>query len=232
MRTHAAPANRRLRENEGLPNQPFNNLDIYIPSTDMAAVDNNNDDQAPSLVRVRCFHQPRPAPQQGGGMDFFLEITGDNVSKIIGSTRHLWTLTAAGAAIAPVWKVLCIFARRLSLPTEAEAEVQNLLDASTLFQVVLKDETWERLFSEYVRSGLFDASYASDKLVIVSHRSSSFHEHSDPRSFDFDCCRSQDHRPAAQRPTSGWPPGAWTRCGGRLRSSTDGSCRIAVHRKM
>ena len=135
LRTHAAPANRRLRENEGLPNQPFNDRDIYRPSTDMAAVDNNNDDQAPSLVRVRCFHQPRPSPQQGGGMDFFLEITGDNVSKIIGSTRHLWTLTAAGAAIAPVWKVLCIFARRLYLPTEAEEEVQNLLDASTIFQV-------------------------------------------------------------------------------------------------
>ena len=145
LRTHAAPANRRLREKEGLPNQPFNDLDIYRPSTDMAAVDNNNDDQAPSLVRVRCFHQPRPSPQQGGGMDFFLEITGDNASKIIGSTRHLWTLTAAGAAIAPMWKVLCIFARRLYLPTEAEEEVQNLLDASTIFQVVLKDEAWERI---------------------------------------------------------------------------------------
>ena len=91
----------------------------------MAAVDTTNNDQAPSLVRVRCFHQARAAPLQGGGMDFFLEITGDNVSKIIGSTRHLWTLTAAGAAVAPVWKVLCIFARRLSLPKDAEADVQT-----------------------------------------------------------------------------------------------------------
>ena len=72
-------------------------------------------------------------------MDFFLEITGDNVSKIVESTRHLWTLTAAGAAVAPVWKVLCIFARRLSLPRDAEADVQSLLDVATLFQITLKD---------------------------------------------------------------------------------------------
>ena len=92
LRTHAAPANRRLRENEGLPT----NRSTTETSTDidMAAVDNinNNNYQAPSLVRVRCFHQPRPAPQQGGGMDFFLEITGDHASKIVESTRHLWTL--------------------------------------------------------------------------------------------------------------------------------------------
>ena len=104
-------------------------------------------------------------------MDFFLEITGDNVSKIIESTRHLWTLTAAGAAVAPVWKVLCIFARRLSLPKDAEADVQSLIDVATFFQIVLKDEAWERLFSEYLRSGLFDPSHTSDKAITEAARS-------------------------------------------------------------
>ena len=104
-------------------------------------------------------------------MDFFLEITGDNVSKIVESTRHLWTLTAAGAAVAPVWKVLCIFARRLSLPRDAEADVQSLLDVATLFQITLKDEAWERLLSEYLRSGLFDTSHTSDKMITEAARS-------------------------------------------------------------
>ena len=104
-------------------------------------------------------------------MDFFLEITGDNVSKIVESTRHLWTLTAAGAAVAPVWKVLCIFARRLSLPRDAEADVQSLLDVATLFQITLKDEAWERLLSEYLRSGLFDTSHTSDKTITEAARS-------------------------------------------------------------
>ena len=104
-------------------------------------------------------------------MDFFLEITGDNVSKIVESTRHLWTLTAAGAAVAPVWKVLCIFARRLSLPRDAEADVQSLLDVATLFQITLKDEAWERLLSEYLRSGLFDTSHTSDKTITEAVRS-------------------------------------------------------------
>lgn len=104
-------------------------------------------------------------------MDFFLEIKGDNVSKIVESTRHLWTLTAAGAAVAPVWKVLCIFARRLSLPRDAEADVQSLLDVATLFQITLKDEAWERLLSEYLRSGLFDTSHTSDKTITEAARS-------------------------------------------------------------
>ena len=104
-------------------------------------------------------------------MDFFLEITGDNVSKIVESTRHLWTLTAAGAAVAPVWKVLCIFARRLSLPRDAEADVQSLLDVATLFQITLKDEAWERLLSEYLRSGLFDTSHTCDKTITEAARS-------------------------------------------------------------
>lgn len=104
-------------------------------------------------------------------MDFFLEITGDNVSKIVESTRHLWTLTAAGAAVAPVWKVLCIFARRLSLPKDAEADVQSLLDVATFFQIILKDEAWERLLSEYLRSGLFDTSHTSDKAITEAARS-------------------------------------------------------------
>jgi hypothetical protein len=104
-------------------------------------------------------------------MDFFLEITGDNVSKIVESTRHLWTLTAAGAAVAPVWKVLCIFARRLSLPRDAEADVRSLLDVATLFQITLKDEAWERLLSEYLRSGLFDTSHTSDKTITEAARS-------------------------------------------------------------
>jgi hypothetical protein len=104
-------------------------------------------------------------------MDFFLEIKGDNVSKIVESTRHLWTLTAAGAAVAPVWKVLCIFARRLSLPRDAEADVQSLLDVATLFQITLKDEAWERLLSEYLRSGLFDTSHTSDKMITEAARS-------------------------------------------------------------
>ena len=104
-------------------------------------------------------------------MDFFLEIKGDNVSKIVESTRHLWTLTAAGAAVAPVWKVLCIFARRLSLPRDAEADVRSLLDVATLFQITLKDEAWERLLSEYLRSGLFDTSHTSDKTITEAARS-------------------------------------------------------------
>ena len=104
-------------------------------------------------------------------MDFFLEITGDNASKIVESTRHLWTLTAAGAAVAPVWKVLCIFARRLSLPRDAEADVQSLLDVATLFQITLKDEAWERLLLEYLRSGLFDTSLTSDKTITEAARS-------------------------------------------------------------
>ena len=104
-------------------------------------------------------------------MDFFLELTGDNVSKIIESTRHLWTLTAAGAAVAPVWKVLCVFARRLSLPKDAEADVQSLLDVATFFQIILKDEAWERLLSEYLRSGLFDTSHTSDKAITEAARS-------------------------------------------------------------
>ena len=104
-------------------------------------------------------------------MDFFLEIKGDNVSKIVESTRHLWTLTAAGAAVAPVWKVLCIFARRLSLPRDAEADVQSLLDVATLFQITLKDEAWERLLSEYLRSGLFDTSHTCDKTITEAARS-------------------------------------------------------------
>ena len=64
-------------------------------------------------------------------MDFFLEITGDNVSKIVESTRHLWTLTAAGAAVAPVWKVLCIFARRLSLPRRSAPLSRPLTSSMT-----------------------------------------------------------------------------------------------------
>ena len=33
-------------------------------------------------------------------MDFFLEITGDNASKIVESTRHLWTLLQPRALLS------------------------------------------------------------------------------------------------------------------------------------
>ena len=127
---------------------------------DGRTAENNN-----VLMRARCFPQPRLTPSvDGSGTDFLLEITGEGVDKITESTPHLWTSTAAGAATAHVWKLHFLFARRLCCPRRSIAAVEDLLRDVTIFQVTLEDACWERIFTEYLTSGLFDSTYSTSYI--------------------------------------------------------------------
>ena len=136
----------------------------------MAAAGNDENNRT-ALVRARCFPQPNLTPSSDGtGTDFLLEITGEGVGNITESTPHLWTSTAAGAATAHVWKLHFLFARRLCCPRMGTAAIEDALRDVTIFQVMLEDACWERIFTEYLNSGLFGSIHITDKAICEAVR--------------------------------------------------------------